>query len=99
MQQVCITCNYMNNHERHKTCIKCREERRLTKEVDDTQQCYTVKPKTEYGTYTYTTLADGTQLYTPHKTCNICRDRDTRRRWGQDVLKQIQLKRISQSKQ
>ena len=63
MQQVCVKCKCIENdddfgcnklNERYKTCIKCRQQR-LNKDGNDTQQCcarcYTVKPKTESGTY------------------------------------------------
>ena len=96
MQKVCVNCKCVNNdddfdynklNERCKTRIKCGQQR-LKKEVNDTQQCcarcYTVKPNQNIE-YIYHTFIDGTQLYTPHKTCNTCRDRDTRRGWDEYV--------------
>ena len=82
MQQVCIKCKCIKNdddfdynklNQRYKTCIKCRQQR-LNKDVDDTQQCctrcYTVKPKTEYGTY----KGVFSEIEIPYTKCNTCRD-------------------------
>ena len=60
-------------------------EKQQNKEVDEhhklCKRCSKIQPLTEYGEYNHYTLADGTKLYTPHKTCNVCRDRDKMRRW------------------
>ena len=76
---------YQNNKEEHKAYMDKWREKQQSKEVDEhhklCKRCSKIQPLTEYGEYNHHTLADGTKLYTPHKTCNVCRDRDKMRRW------------------
>jgi len=76
---------YQENKAYYKECGKQYRDKQLNKEVDEhhklCKRCSKIQPLTEYDEYNHRTLADGTKLYTPHKTCNVCRDRDRKRRW------------------
>ena len=76
---------YELRKEEHKAYMDKWRNKQLNKEVDENHKCcprcYKVQHLDDYGEYHYRTLADGTKLYTPYKTCKSCRDRDRKRRW------------------
>ena len=83
---------YSRLNERYKTCVKCREKhmasankrkQQIAEEImnDDSKRCtrcLIVCHVKEYGEYVDRVYLDGTEHWTPYKTCISCRNRDKR---------------------